>query len=99
MNSFTPAPSVRDMLVECLDALLAESDQVMDTAEHGRTLHGLDDFFCTQGQTFLQEEFNFYCQFSLNSLITMTLAKTVSLFGQMYSYLETLKNRGNFVYL
>ena len=43
------------LLHEKLDALLAESEFIMDTAEHGRTLHDLDDFFCTKGQEFLQE--------------------------------------------
>jgi len=36
------------LLHEKLDALLADCDQVMDTAQHGQTLHDLDDFFCTQ---------------------------------------------------
>jgi hypothetical protein len=52
-----PSPSVRDLLVERLDALLVESEQVMNAAEHGRTFHDLDDFFCTKGQEFLQEVF------------------------------------------
>ena len=45
------------LLHEKLDALLAESEHVMDTAQHGHTLHDLDDFFCTKGQEFLQEVF------------------------------------------
>lgn len=38
---------IHALLHEKLDALLAESEQIMDTTEHGRTLHNLDDFFCT----------------------------------------------------
>jgi hypothetical protein len=53
----SPSSSVRDLLVERLDALLAESEQVMDNADFGRTFHDLDDFFCTKGQDFLQEVF------------------------------------------
>jgi hypothetical protein len=49
--------SLHALLHEQLDALLAESEQVMNAAEYGRTFHDLDDFFCTKGQEFLQEVF------------------------------------------
>jgi hypothetical protein len=49
--------SLHALLHEKLDALIAESEQVMDSADYGRTLHDLDDFFCTKGQEFLQEVF------------------------------------------
>ena len=51
------SPAVRDLLHEKLDARLAESEQVMDAADHGRTIHNLDDFFGTKGQKFLQKVF------------------------------------------
>jgi hypothetical protein len=49
---YVPAPSsptVRDLLIEKLDALLDECNLVMDNAAFGRTLHDLDDIFCTKG--------------------------------------------------
>ena len=39
MNSPTLPPSVRDLLVERLDALLHDCDQVMDNADYGQTLY------------------------------------------------------------
>jgi hypothetical protein len=51
------SPTVRDLLVEKLDALLDECNLVMDNAAFGQTLHDLDDFFCTKGQQFIQEVF------------------------------------------
>ena len=42
------SPDIRALLHEKLDALLAECDLVIDKAEHGRTFHDLDDFFCTK---------------------------------------------------
>jgi hypothetical protein len=48
---------LHNLLYEKLDALIAESEQVMDAAAYGRTFHDLDDFFCTKGQDFLQEVF------------------------------------------
>jgi hypothetical protein len=53
-----PSPSsLHALLHEKLDALIADCEQVMDTANYGRTFHDLDDFFCTKGQEFLQEVF------------------------------------------
>ena len=58
-RTFMPLPtdsrSAHDLLTEKFHALLAECDLVIDTAEHGRTFHDLDDFFCTKGHDFLQE--------------------------------------------
>jgi len=49
------SPDVRDLLRERLDTLLDESEQVMDAADHGRTIHNLDDFMLVAGKKFLQE--------------------------------------------
>ena len=51
-SSHRSTAALHALLHEKLDALLAESDHVIDTAQHGRTLHDLDDFFCTKGQEF-----------------------------------------------
>jgi len=51
------SPQVSALLHEKFEALLDECEQVMDQADHGRTLHDLDDFFCTKGHEFLQEVF------------------------------------------
>ena len=51
-----PSPSsVRDFLVDRLDALLSDCDQVMDRADYGRTLHDLDDFLFVEGKKFINE--------------------------------------------
>jgi len=47
--------SVRDFLVDRLDALLSDCDQVMDRADYGRTLHDLDDFLFVEGKKFINE--------------------------------------------
>ena len=49
------SPEIRALLHEKLDALLDECNLVIDSAEHGRTFHDLDDFVCTKGHDFLQE--------------------------------------------
>ena len=68
MNSPTLPPSVRDLLVERLEALLADCDQVMDNAGYGQTLHDLDDFLLLAGKKFLGEVF----QQKLQERITKT---------------------------
>jgi hypothetical protein len=55
MPCTSPSPSVRDLLVERLDALLDECNQVMDEAAYGQTIHDLDDFMLIAGKKFLQE--------------------------------------------
>jgi hypothetical protein len=51
------SPELRALLTEKFQALLDECNLVMECAAHGRTLHDLDDFFCTKGQNFMQEVF------------------------------------------
>ena len=55
MKSSLPPSAVRDFLVERLDVLLAECDQVADTAAYGQTLNDLDDFLLINGRTFIKE--------------------------------------------
>ena len=53
------ASEVRDLLHAKLDSLLPECNTVAenaaDNAEHGRTVHDLDDFLIIAGRTFMQE--------------------------------------------
>jgi hypothetical protein len=51
----TPTSSVRDLLVERLDALLADCDQVMDASGYGQTFNDLDNFLLTAGKQFLRD--------------------------------------------
>ena len=74
-SSVRSSADLHALLHEKLDALLAESEHVMDTAEHGRTLHDLDDFFCTKGQEFLQEVFKEKLQECIVKTETTTEAK------------------------
>lgn len=55
MYSRIPSPSVRDLLHEKLDALLADCDQVVENAQYGRTLHDLDDFLFIEGRKLINE--------------------------------------------
>ena len=49
--------ALHTLLHEKLDSLLADCDQVMDTAGYGQTLHDLDDFLLLDGKKFLGEVF------------------------------------------
>jgi hypothetical protein len=69
------SPSLHDLLREKFDALLDECDLVMDTAEHGRTFHDLDDFFCTKGHELLQEVFQQKLQERITTAEKTTEAK------------------------
>jgi len=51
----SPSPTVRDLLVERLDALLTDCDNVMDQSALGRTVHDLDDFLLVEGRAFIQK--------------------------------------------
>jgi hypothetical protein len=55
MTSSTSPTQVRDLLVDRLDALLAECDQVMDNAKYGRAFHDFDEFLLIEGKKFLKE--------------------------------------------
>ena len=55
MKSPVPPTTVRDILVERLESLLAECDRVMDDAQFGQIFHDLDDFLLVAGKKFLQE--------------------------------------------
>ena len=49
------SPHVRDLLVERLEALLADCEHVMDTSAHGQAFHAPDDFLYAEGRKFTQE--------------------------------------------
>jgi len=49
------ASEVRDLLHAELDSLLQECDIVAESAQHGRTVHDLDDFLIIAGRKFMQE--------------------------------------------
>jgi hypothetical protein len=55
MNSCSYSSEVRDLLHEKLDALLADSEQVMNKAAFGQTLNDLDDFLFVAGRKFINE--------------------------------------------
>ena len=55
MKSQSPSAEVRALLHERLDAMLADCDHVMLNADHGRTIHDLDDFLFTEGRKFINE--------------------------------------------
>jgi hypothetical protein len=66
---------VNALLHAKLEALLAESDLVADTAEYGQTLDDLDAFFLTKGRKFLQETFEAKLQERIERTETTTEAK------------------------
>jgi len=49
------ASEVRDLLHAKLDALLQECETVAENAQHGRTVHDLDDFLLIAGRKFMKE--------------------------------------------
>jgi hypothetical protein len=49
---------VHALLHEKLEALLQESEQVMDNAAHGQLLNDLDDFFFIKGKKTSEKFFN-----------------------------------------
>ena len=51
--TFLSSLDVHTLLPEKLDALLADSDLVMDNATHGPIIDDLDDFFFVEGKKFL----------------------------------------------
>jgi hypothetical protein len=55
MQSPSAPVDVRSLLHDRLDAMLVNSDKVMDNATAGQTIHDLDDFLVDAGREFFQE--------------------------------------------